>query len=199
MSSSSHSRKRKASASSFSSPSKKQKLAELSQLFCSSLHSESTKHETNRGLLHDPVPFNHIQFQTGQIVRIRLTDWVTFDETVIECEPGLNLIVGPNGTGKSSIVCAICLGLGGKPKSLGRGEKAADFIKYGRKTAQIQIELYNEGKRNNHIHRIISKNGTVWKLDGKKVRREKIDKFIKEKRNIKGITLCSSLLQPNHA
>merc|ERR1712228_1132094 len=154
----------------------------------------SKKQKLAEGLLEDPSPYN-IQFQIGQIVRIRLTDWVTFDETVIDCEPGLNLIVGPNGTGKSSIVCAICLGLGGKPKSLGRGEKAADFIKYGRKTAQIQIELYNEGKPNNHIHRIINKNGTRWKLDGKLVKSAKIHKFVKEKRNIKVDNLCQFLAQ----
>lgn len=40
----------------------------------------------------------------------------------IECFPApkLNLVIGPNGTGKSSLVCAIVLGLGGKPKLIGR-------------------------------------------------------------------------------
>lgn len=33
------------------------------------------------------------------------------------------MIVGANGTGKSSIVCAICLGLAGKTAVLGRGDK----------------------------------------------------------------------------
>lgn len=33
------------------------------------------------------------------------------------------MIVGANGTGKSSIVCAICLGLAGKTATLGRGDK----------------------------------------------------------------------------
>lgn len=37
--------------------------------------------------------------------------------------PHLNMIVGANGTGKSSIVCAICLGLAGKPSFIGRAEK----------------------------------------------------------------------------
>lgn len=37
--------------------------------------------------------------------------------------PNLNMIVGANGTGKSSIVCAICLGLAGKTTILGRGDK----------------------------------------------------------------------------
>ena len=133
------------------------------------------------------------QFQTGQIVRIELTNWVTFDKTVIECEPGLNLIVGPNGTGKSSIVCAICLGLGGKPQSLGRGERAVDFIKYGRDSAQIQIELYNENGGNDRIHRTITKRGGIyagqWRLNGEKVKKWQIHQFVKEHRNIKGTNL----------
>lgn len=28
----------------------------------------------------------------------------------------LNLVLGPNGTGKSSLVCALCIGLGGSTK-----------------------------------------------------------------------------------
>jgi len=41
--------------------------------------------------------------------------------------PGLNVIVGPNGTGKSSIVCGICLGLAGHPKLLGRAKEVGLF------------------------------------------------------------------------
>lgn len=32
----------------------------------------------------------------------------------------LNLVIGPNGAGKSTFVCAIVLGLGGKPNVIGR-------------------------------------------------------------------------------
>ena len=39
--------------------------------------------------------------------------------------PHVNLIMGPNGTGKSTIVCAICLGLAGKPKILGRAHSVS--------------------------------------------------------------------------
>lgn len=35
----------------------------------------------------------------------------------------LNMIVGPNGTGKSTMVAAIILGLGGNPKTIGRGSR----------------------------------------------------------------------------
>lgn len=47
----------------------------------------------------------------------------TYDYSVVYPGPNLNMIVGANGTGKSSIVCAICLGLAGKTAILGRGDK----------------------------------------------------------------------------
>lgn len=47
----------------------------------------------------------------------------TYDICEVRPGPNLNMIIGANGTGKSSIVCAICLGLAGKPSFLGRAEK----------------------------------------------------------------------------
>lgn len=37
----------------------------------------------------------------------------------------LNLIIGPNGTGKSTFVCAIILGLCGKTSVIGRAKKVS--------------------------------------------------------------------------
>lgn len=53
--------------------------------------------------------------QPGSIVRVKLTNFVTY--TAVEFFPGpsLNMVIGPNGTGKSTLVCAICLGLGWGP------------------------------------------------------------------------------------
>jgi chromosome segregation ATPase len=61
----------------------------------------------------------------------------------LEFCPGsnLNVIIGPNGTGKSTIVCAICLGMTGKPSVLGRASNFSDFIKYQKNRAMIEIEL----------------------------------------------------------
>ena len=45
---------------------------------------------------------------------------MTYDLVEFRPGPNLNMIIGPNGTGKSTIVCAIALGLGGHPSvSLG--------------------------------------------------------------------------------
>lgn len=53
------------------------------------------------------------QFVKGAIVKVVLRNFMTYGGPV-EIKPGprLNLVLGPNGTGKSSFVCAMCLGLG---------------------------------------------------------------------------------------
>lgn len=51
-------------------------------------------------------------FREGAIVRIKMQNFMTYDDCEFEPGPGLNLVLGPNGTGKSSIVSAICVGLG---------------------------------------------------------------------------------------
>lgn len=59
-----------------------------------------------------PLRNSTIKHQPGSIVRVKLTNFVTY--TAVEFYPGpsLNMVIGPNGTGKSTLVCAICLGLG---------------------------------------------------------------------------------------
>ena len=66
----------------------------------------------------------------------------TYDEVEFRTGPYLNVIIGPNGTGKSAIVCAICLGLAGKTSWLGRASDPKDFIKYGAQSAKTEIELW---------------------------------------------------------
>uniref|UniRef100_A0A7N8XNN3 Structural maintenance of chromosomes protein 5 n=1 Tax=Mastacembelus armatus TaxID=205130 RepID=A0A7N8XNN3_9TELE len=65
----------------------------------------------------------------------------TYDYSVVYPGPNLNMIVGANGTGKSSIVCAICLGLAGKTAILGRGDKVGLYVKRGCPKGFIEIEL----------------------------------------------------------
>lgn len=54
--------------------------------------------------------------QPGAIVRVKLTNFVTYTSAEFFPGPNLNMVIGPNGTGKSTLVCAICLGLGYAPK-----------------------------------------------------------------------------------
>lgn len=89
------------------------------------------------------------------------------------------MVIGPNGTGKSTLVCAICIGLGWSTAHLGRAKDIAEFVKHGRKSATIEIELKADPKRHSQnpviTHKInregSSKAGTsksVYLIDGKK-------------------------------
>lgn len=54
--------------------------------------------------------------QPGSIVRVKLANFVTYTSVEFLPGPSLNMVIGPNGTGKSTLVCAICLGLGWGPQ-----------------------------------------------------------------------------------
>ncbi|KAL8790639.1 MAG: hypothetical protein Q9213_000487 [Squamulea squamosa] len=88
-----------------------------------------------------------IKHQPGSIVRVKLANFVTY--TAVEFLPGpsLNMVIGPNGTGKSTLVCAICLGLGWGPQHLGRAKDVSEYVKHGEQEATIEIELAADPKR----------------------------------------------------
>ncbi|XP_060093430.1 structural maintenance of chromosomes protein 5 [Heteronotia binoei] len=81
-------------------------------------------------------------FVEGSIVRIAMENFLTYDHCEVYPGPHLNMIVGANGTGKSSIVCAICLGLAGKPSVIGRGDKVGLYVKRGCNKGIVEIELF---------------------------------------------------------
>ena len=74
-------------------------------------------------LRSDRTRKNH---QPGSIVRVKLANFVTY--TAVEFFPGpsLNMVIGPNGTGKSTLVCAVCLGLGWGPQVGLKTRKASE-------------------------------------------------------------------------
>ena len=51
-------------------------------------------------------------YVTGSIVRIACENFVIYSSVEFFPGPDLNMIIGPNGTGKSTIACAIAIGLG---------------------------------------------------------------------------------------
>jgi len=84
-----------------------------SPLLPGEFQSTSSRSRAGQALQRGNAPTKH---QPGSIVRVKLTNFVTY--TAVEFFPGpsLNMVIGPNGTGKSTLVCAICLGLGWGPQ-----------------------------------------------------------------------------------
>ena len=56
------------------------------------------------------------EYVDGSIYRVKLHNFLTYNDAEFHPGPRLNLILGPNGTGKYSVVCALCVGLGGSTK-----------------------------------------------------------------------------------
>ncbi|ORX96250.1 P-loop containing nucleoside triphosphate hydrolase protein [Basidiobolus meristosporus CBS 931.73] len=117
------------------------------------------------------------EYLEGSIVRVALKNFVTYDACEFFPGPNLNMIIGPNGTGKSTIVCAIALGLGGSPSLLGRAKEISEFVKHGHERASIEIELKGSPRIGNIIiKRQIkrSNNSSVWKINGQPATQKEI-------------------------
>lgn len=118
----------------------------------------------------------------GAIVRIKLNNFVTYTSAEFHCGPSLNMIIGPNGTGKSTLVCAICLGLGWSPNCLGRAKQVGEFVKHGAPQAHLEIELAGgprTGGRNQIIKRTIQKEGnkSSWMINGRQSNQKEVQKL----------------------
>ncbi|XP_029012929.1 structural maintenance of chromosomes protein 5 [Betta splendens] len=134
-------------------------------------------------------------FVEGSILRITMKNFLTYDYSEVHPGPNLNMIVGANGTGKSSIVCAICLGLAGKTAILGRGDKVGLYVKRGCQKGYIEIELYKGGGNvviNREIH--VENNQSLWMMNGRHCNLKTVEEEVKALR-IQVSNLCQFLPQ----
>eukprot|EP00124_Ichthyophonus_hoferi_P003391 Ihof_evm2s291 gene=Ihof_evmTU2s291 len=120
------------------------------------------------------------EYREGSIVRVALSRFVTYDSVEFRPGPNLNMIIGPNGNGKSTLVCAMCLGLGGQPKLLGRATKASDYIKYGEESCRIELELQKEGG-NVIVERVITASNTsTWRINNCPAKEKDVAKIVED-------------------
>lgn len=150
---------------------------------------------------------DYSSFQPGTLIKVRLENFVTYKLTEFDLSPSLNMIIGPNGSGKSTFVCAVCLGLGGKPEYIGRSKRVEDFIKNGEQQGKIEITLKNspnvEGitgvNPNDEVIKITrflirAKNKSEYSLNDKQVSESVIRQMISQL-NIQLDNLCQFLSQ----
>jgi chromosome segregation protein len=111
------------------------------------------------------------------IKRLELQGFKTFPErTKLVFNPGITIIIGPNGTGKSNIVEAIQWVLGGQRVRTVRGEKTEDAIFTGTLQrsamgmADVTLVLQNSEEEMQINHRVFRSGESEYRLDGKAVR-----------------------------
>ena len=139
------------------------------------------------------------RYEVGAIVRVKLHQFLTYQDVEFKPGPRLNVVMGPNGTGKSSIVCAIAIGLGASPRVLGRADTLTEFILTGKESAMTEIELVKDLNGGTYtITRQITKSqrGTSkWKIDGKAATEPHVKKLVEDELNIQIGNLCTFLPQ----
>ncbi|EAQ89889.1 hypothetical protein CHGG_06508 [Chaetomium globosum CBS 148.51] len=137
-------------------------------------------------------------FQPGAIVRVKVENFVTYEEAEFFLGPNLNMVIGPNGTGKSSLVCAICLGLGYSSNVLGRASAFGEFVKHGKDEAGIEVELQKlpEHSENPIVGLTIRRedNSRKFTINGQRASHREIQKLMRSFR-IQIDNLCQFLPQ----
>jgi ATP-dependent RNA helicase DDX6/DHH1 len=68
----------------------------------------------------------------GILERVECYNFMCHDHFQVELGPLINFIVGKNGSGKSAVLTAITLCLGGKASTTNRGQSLKSFIKEGK-------------------------------------------------------------------
>lgn len=123
----------------------------------------------------------------------------------------LNMVIGANGTGKSTLLNAICLGLGGEPKLLGRADDLRAFIMHNKDKAEIELELAPpldqnaDGAVQHILKRIIyrdrgsekgrGRGASTFFINNEKVKIEAIRELVSKTYNIQIDNLCTFLPQ----
>ncbi|KAF8520766.1 hypothetical protein BU17DRAFT_88654 [Hysterangium stoloniferum] len=157
----------------------------------------AVKEEKPRIMPRVTLPRDKDGYVPGSVVRVQLKNFVTYDFVEFRPGPNLNMIFGPNGTGKSSIACALCIGLNGTPSLLGRSSELNSFVKHGHENGYVEIELKGKiGTPNLVIRRSInSKNrSSQFTLNGSNSTGREINERLAEL-NVQVGNLCSFLPQ----
>jgi len=90
--------------------------------------------------------------QADNVLReLRLENYAVIDNVVVEFAPGLNLLTGETGAGKSILIDALALLLGEKASS--------DVIRHGAERAVVAAVFEAEGKAAKAISRLLEGNG----------------------------------------
>jgi structural maintenance of chromosomes protein 5 len=138
------------------------------------------------------------EFAPGSIVRVKVENFVIYEKAEFLPGPNLNMVIGPNGTGKSSLVCAICLGLGYPASVLGRATSFGEFVKHGKEHAIVEVELQRRPEdRANYVVKLCIKredNTRKFFLNGREATIKQIQHVTRQLR-IQIDNLCQFLPQ----
>ncbi|KAH7138112.1 dna repair protein-like protein rad18 [Dendryphion nanum] len=83
--------------------------------------------------------------ENGIIEEIKCTNFMCHEQLTVTLGPLINFIIGHNGSGKSAVLTALTLCLGGKPTATNRGQSLKSFIKEGKEFSILSVRIKNQG------------------------------------------------------
>lgn len=83
--------------------------------------------------------------ESGIIESITCLNFMCHEKLHVELGPLINFIVGENGSGKSAVLTALTLCLGGKASDTNRGGSLRSFVKEGRDQGCLIVKIKNGG------------------------------------------------------
>ncbi|KZV79853.1 P-loop containing nucleoside triphosphate hydrolase protein [Exidia glandulosa HHB12029] len=124
----------------------------------------------------------------GVIESLELKQFMCHGHLKLDFGPQCNFIIGHNGSGKSAVLSALTIALGGKATSTGRGSGLKSFIREGQSAAEVTVGIRNRGEDAfrpevfgdtiNVTRTILAQGASTYKLqdaNGKVVSRKRAD------------------------
>ena len=87
----------------------------------------------------------NVAAESGILEEVHVENFMNHKNFTYELGPLINFICGKNGSGKSAILTALALCLGGKASSTNRGQNLKSFIREGQDKAIITVRIKNRG------------------------------------------------------
>ncbi|MFX1264419.1 MAG: AAA family ATPase [Promethearchaeota archaeon] len=110
-----------------------------------------------------------VSMSKARIESVRLRNFLSFYEGVVSFDPGLTVIIGPNGSGKTSIFHAMKFALGSNQREA-RYPKWSDFIRHGASSAEVELTVSNDGSSHRFLRKIDRDGIPRAFVDGKRVK-----------------------------
>ncbi|KAI8917698.1 P-loop containing nucleoside triphosphate hydrolase protein [Powellomyces hirtus] len=82
---------------------------------------------------------------TGSIAHVELVNFMCHKYLAVPLGPKINFIVGHNGSGKSAILTALAVCLGGRANITNRAASLKEFLKEGTNIGSVTVTIRNEG------------------------------------------------------
>jgi chromosome segregation ATPase len=87
----------------------------------------------------------NIATDSGIIEEIQCINFMCHEHLTVSLGPLINFIIGHNGSGKSAVLTALTICLGGKATATNRAQNLKSLIKEGKDHSSVQVRIKNQG------------------------------------------------------